>query len=338
MLGLGMRAIEASARKGIYKADEDYDIINIDIRSAYPTVTVNFNYNPEHLDSIAFNQILKELIKLRFNIIDDPEATDNYKFILNNIIGRANSFESCLFDQLFYYKVILTTQLIMLEWFERLSELSDIQFIMINTDEITFRINKKLTDKAKLITNDIFNKYGLKYKVKYYSKLVFLNYAEYLGITVDNKIVDRGVFKLYKELNMDNSCRIIPYAIQQYFINGIKVSDTIKDHKDIKDFLIKQTFKRGTRAVYAYCNKYDVIEKSLGRIVRYYVSESGGGISVYKGDKPKRINEGVNCETLNIIDVSKDINYYRINYNYYISKANEIIFQLIMNPGLILFD
>lgn len=47
-------------------------------------------------------------------------------------------------------------------------------------------------------------------------------------------------FEIDKELHKNNSMRIVPIALKEYFVNGILVKETVANHDNIYDFCIRR--------------------------------------------------------------------------------------------------
>lgn len=105
-----------------------------------------------------------------------------------------------------------------------------------------------------------------------YQKIVQTSVNDYLAIDIDGKIKRKGDFAIDVELHKDNSKRIVPIALSEYFVNDVPVEETIRGHENIYSFCIG---KKSSKDYF-----YRMIDKSTGNVIdlkhliRYYCSVS----------------------------------------------------------------
>lgn len=63
-----------------------------------------------------------------------------------------------------------------------------------------------------------------------------------MAISTKGKVKYKGAFEIQKELHKDNSFKVVPLAISNYFVNRIPVEETVKNHRNIYDFCGRQKF------------------------------------------------------------------------------------------------
>jgi hypothetical protein len=83
-----------------------------------------------------------------------------------------------------------------------------------------------------------------------YQKIIFSTVNDYLAIKVghdtapedkkDDYIKKKGDFLTDFELHKNKSARIVPIALERYYVNDIPVADTIRNHTNIYDFCLRQ--------------------------------------------------------------------------------------------------
>ena len=152
----------------------------------------------------------------------------------------------------------------------------------------------------------------------------------------------KGDFVSEFELHKNKSARIVPLALQSYFINGIKPEKTIKEHNNIYDFClgVKSIGKNKLIHLEPIINT----EIKLQKVNRYYISDNGWYLlkrlpalektkikrqidifgNVDDGTRESEIEAGWKSIIMNKY-IEKNIKDYNINYQYYIEKANKII-------------
>ena len=201
--------------------------------------------------------------------------------------------------------------------------------IQSNTDGITLQFDKQYLNKLEEIKTswEKFTNYELEEAI--YTKMIVRDVSNYISLYDNGKIKHKGCFEIDKELHKDNSFRIVPIALENYYIKGIPVEDTIKNHKNILDFCgrikIDSRFELEFHSIkYDESNQpYKSIEQ-LQKVTRYLVTKNGG--TIYKKNKDGKLT-GINVGyMMNIYNVNdKIIDDFDIDYSFYIRECNKII-------------
>ena len=147
--------------------------------------------------------------------------------------------QSWLYDRLVTMFTTITGELSLMMLIEKY-ELSGIHVISANTDGVTVKIKKSHIDKMHEINKWWCETTQYELERTDYSKIIFSTVNDYLAIKTDGKLKFKGDFLIDFELHKNKSARIIPIALKKYFVDGIPVEETIKNHKNIYDFAIRQ--------------------------------------------------------------------------------------------------
>jgi len=133
----------------------------------------------------------------------------------------------------------------------------------------------------------------------------------------------KGCFEIDKEFHKDPSMKIVPIALKEYFVNGIPIEQTIRNHKNIYDFCLRLKINHSSKAFYSYLKNNEIVKQPLERTTRYFTSVDGGGLTVYynNSDSMTRLNKEYQFTLFNKYYDSDD---YKINYQFYIKEANKI--------------
>jgi len=212
-------------------------------------------------------------------------------------------------------------------------ELAGIRVISANTDGVTIMIQKDLLEKM-----DEINAWWMeitKYELERtdYLKIVFSTVNDYIAIKKDGEIKKKGDFLTDFELHKNKSARVVPIALQAFFMDGVPIEDTIKKHKNIYDFAIRQKASRFFH--YEGINRQSGQKSVYNKLIRYYIS--------YTGEKLLKI-KNPECETnanpITQVDagdwvatvcnkLKPDHPLDNVNRNYYIDKANRIALNIL---------
>lgn len=328
----GTGGIHGSCKSGIYEANDDYMIMDLDVSSLYPSVAIVNNFYPEHLGK-DFVSVYKSILDMRMEAKKAKNMTlsDGYKLSLNSVYGKSNDVNSFLYDPKFTMQITLNGQLLLTMLAERLAQFIDGEILQINTDGITVRMRKEDIDGYMRICDIWEQETKLNLEFAEYSKMVIRDVNNYLAVDVKGKVKYKGAFEVDKVVgsepayHKDNSFRIIPLAISEYFTKGISIETTIKNHRNIYDFCGRQKFTKDSYGQIHYLKDDEQISVKQQKNVRYYISNKGATFYKYynKGTN-EVINKGYQVTIFNNF-VDKKWEDYNINYNFYIKEAMKIV-------------
>lgn len=338
---IGLGGGHSKNENQIFEKTEQYEIIDIDAAGLYPAIICNENYYPAHLGKellVVFKSLYDKRLSLKPLAKKDPKIkgiVEAIKLITNSFYGKVGSVDSWAYDKKVAYSVCLTGQFNLLMLIEEM-ELNDIYCFMFNTDGCTFIVNNSKKDKFYEIWKWWENKTKLTLEETKFNKMIFASVNDYLAITTDNKYKFKGTFVSDVELYKNPSKRIIPLALQQYFINGIKPEDFIPKHKDILDFCIRGKCNSASSLYLQYDNGSSV---DVGNIIRYYLTKDKTApqlIKIGTGTKDNEINANQNAPNELGIQIIKLFNKieefdYQIDYNQYIYQTYRIIAKIEKN-------
>lgn len=332
----GLGGIHGCIKPGVYESDDEYVIIDADVASLYPSIAVINSLYPEHLGP-EFCKVYESILKQRIEAkkAGNMSISDAFKLALNSVYGKSNDEHSFLKDPVYTMKTTLNGQLMLSMLAEKLvTRIDSIQMLQINTDGLTVKIHKKDLENYYWICNDWQSYTNLSLEFVEYSKMIIRDVNNYLSIKIDGKCKYKGAFEIDKELHKDNSFRIIPLALSNYFVKGISVEETIKTHTNIYDFCGRQKFTTESYGethtlCYNHCGLpyKEVVEQQ--RNVRYYISNYGSTfIKQYKKGTSEVINKGYQ---VTIFNKYEDIPWidYDINYDFYIKECYKEIDNII---------
>ena len=202
----------------------------------------------------------------------------------------------------------------------------------LNTDGILYLINKNKKEEINKVIKEFEKISKLTFTTETFTNFYQLAVNDYFGKQDDNTIKEKGCFITSVKLGKGLTPKIIPKAVEKYFLEGIKPKDYIPTVTDIKDFLMSE--KTGKQWHVEYNNE------PQQRTNRFYASTNGYFLYKWKETGIQGIKEYQNMlvasgvTLLNNFDDLKE--NPKINYQYYINEANKIIAQF-KNRQLSLF-
>lgn len=348
------------ARGGIHSNEKKRIIVPLpgqklrdaDVQSQYPNAIVKRRLFPSHLGP-KWLIIYETTIALRLKykaMSEDLSYTEDerrkfkgiaemLKLALNGGgFGKTNDASNWQYDPFVQFSCTIGNQFEMLMLIEKL-EINGIRVISANTDGIVSLFDESKEEKyneicawwEKKVGND---KMG-KLEFTDFSKLIQTSVNSYLAVKKkDGKVKKKGkIFLTSTELHKNKSMRILPIALENYFVKGIPAQDTIQNHNNIFDFCI------GVKASKDY--HYEAVDNRTGnkelyhRMIRYFVSKDGKVLLKVKNEGSDADGPDITqCEaggwlsTVYNVASEKDIDKLNIDYNYYIDNALDIIYEI----------
>ena len=346
----GTGGIHGCIKPGVYESSEDYIIIDADVASLYPSLSITNGFYIEHLGK-EFVEVYQSIINMRIEAkkAKNMVLSDGFKLAANSVYGKSNDVNSFLYDPKFTMCITLNGQLLLTMLAEELVDrIKDTTVLQINTDGITLKIpnNQHSINAYYNICKNWEQLTKLTLEYVEYSKMVIRDVNNYLAVTTNSKVKYKGAFEVDKVVgsepayHKDNSFRIIPYALSEFFVKGIPIKDTIINHTNIYDFCGRQKFGRdsyGQTHELAYENNEPYEKTTIQqKNVRYYISNKGASfIKYYSKGTSEVINKDYQVTIFNDY-VDKPIDKYDINYRFYISEAQKEI-DVILDKQLSLF-
>jgi len=339
------------AKPGLYKSNKYYTIKSIDAKSFYANLAIANNFTPSFFPSNAFVGVLKSFQEKREECAPGSDIEYMYKELLTSAYGLSNAQGSFMRDYSYMLKCTINGQLLLLMLTELICEkLLGARPLLINTDGLEFIIPRDQSEKFDSLCNKFQEIFSLHFKHETYKMLVVANVSNILAIKAPVKITEeeynkqvsaedrsylvteltdqhfkcdikqKGIFNTNKALNQDSSYKIIALALYNYFVHKKQVEDTIRECKDIFQFL-------------AIAKSLDVIrfndEFTNQDIVRYYKSTDGGKIHIKDNVNYKK-NEVKGLETIcNVINPEDTIDMYNIDYQFYIDKTQKELTKIL---------
>jgi hypothetical protein len=321
----------------MFEADENNCIIDWDVSSYYPAIIINNGRYPKHLGK-EFLEGYKKMFEKRLELKPLAKKDKKIKGIVgalklavNSVYGKSSDMQSWIYDRQLTMFTTITGELSLLMLIEQY-ELNGIHVISANTDGVTVIISKDLIDKMHEINKWWMDLTTYELERTDYKKIIFSTVNDYIAIKTDGEVKKKGDFLTDFELHKNKSARIVPIALEQYYINNIPISDTISSHNNIFDFCLRQKASKDFH--YEGHNRIKGEKTVYNKLIRYYVSNKGEKLlKVKNSDSDSTAPEISQVEAGEWVmhvcnNLSKDHPLDNINYDYYIERANRIVHKI----------
>jgi hypothetical protein len=250
------------------------------------------------------------------------------KLAVNSVYGKSSDMQNWIYDRQLTMFTTITGELSLMMLIEKY-ETNGIHVISANTDGVTIRIKKDLIPLMYELNEWWCRETQYELERTDYSKIIFSTVNDYLAIMTNGEIKKKGDFLTDFELHKNKSARIVPIALENYFVNNISVAETIRSHSNLYDFCLRQ---KATRSFH-----YEGTNRSTGevtvydKLIRYYVSNTGDKIFKIKNEECQTRAAAISqieagewvCKVCNYLPKNSAVD--NVNYDYYIEKANRII-------------
>jgi hypothetical protein len=319
----------------IFEADADHIIVDWDVSSYYPAIIINNGKYPHHLGP-EFLRGYKTMFDKRLELKPLAKKDKKIKGIVgalklavNSVYGKSSDMQSWIYDRQLTMFTTITGELSLLMLIEAY-ELAGIHVISANTDGVTI-----LVKNASFDTMTAINKWWMEltsYELERtdYSKIIFSTVNDYLAIKTDGEIKKKGDFLTDFELHKNKSARIVPIALEQFFVNDVPVADTIRNHTNIYDYCLRQKASKD----FHYEGHSKETKTVYNKLIRYYVSNTGEKLLKVKNENSdstavdvSQVEAGEWLMTVcNHLTPKHSLD--NINHAYYIERAERIIHKI----------
>lgn len=335
---VGVGGIHSVNKPSIFIAKEDEVISDVDVASLYPSLIIEYGFYPPHLGK-EFLEVYKGIKDERIEAKHNGNKLKNLtlKLSINGLSGNLQSEFSWCYSPKTVMRIRINGQLLLLMLAEKLISIG-CQIIQANTDGLFILRKKKDEQKFKDVCKWWENLTKLELEEDRFERFYQFAINDYLGVLEGYKdsknpklLKKKGLFIDSVTLGKGMQPMIIPKAINANLADNIPVEETIKNCKDINEFITYQ--KVDKKFTVQYMNKF------ITHINRYYVSTNGGYL--YKCEvEDGKIVKFSNMLTASGVTLCNDITAIKefpknINYKYYIKEANKILAKLkIQEQGL----
>lgn len=335
---VGVGGIHSVNKPSIFIAKEDEVISDVDVASLYPSLIIEYGFYPPHLGK-EFLEVYKGIKDERIEAKHNGNKLKNLtlKLSINGLSGNLQSEFSWCYSPKTVMRIRINGQLLLLMLAEKLISIG-CQIIQANTDGLFVLRKKKDEQKFKDVCKWWENLTRLELEEDRFERFYQFAINDYLGVIEGYKdsknpklLKKKGLFIDSVTLGKGMQPMIIPKAINANLADNIPVEETIRNCKDINEFITYQ--KVDKKFTVQYMNKF------ITHINRYYVSTNGGYL--YKCEvEDGKIVKFANMLTASGVTLCNDITAIKefprnINYKYYIKEANKILAKLkIQEQGL----
>jgi len=262
----GTGGIHGSVDSQIVNAGNGFKIIDIDVKSYYPTLSIRNNVYPAHLSSV-WCEIYGGIFNTRQN--DYPKKThpienEAFKLALNGAYGDTNSEYSPLYDPQYTMTITINGQLLICMLAEALMAASNLTVVQVNTDGITVKIPNHLEQWVMSVCKWWESVTKLELEYANYSRMFIRDVNNYIAEYTNGDLKRKGAYEYDIDWHQNHSALVVPKAAEAALVHGENIREFIINHKDIFDFFLCAKVPRSSHLEYR--------GEKVGNIARYYIS------------------------------------------------------------------
>ena len=343
----GLGGLHYSKKKSVYRKSETQGILDIDVKSMYPTLSKVHQLKPEHMPAI-FPNVYYRLVEQRKQYDSSHILSFVLKKAANAVYGKSNDKFSPFLDAKFLYSITINGQLSLYYLITMLEEEfpGQVEVIQANTDGLTILYDGEIFKKLVFMADAWKTFSGLDCTMDFFRKIHIKDVNNYLAIDMANNVKSVGAYwfpttasQFCEGSNSSKNYSNIASkkAAHDYIVNGR--SDSLTMNSNAYDFMIHT--KSSSKGRYYLCSGDD--EKPLNDVFRYLVvhKKYGDELKVkyfspqknkgrYKevyAESSKKIEAGYHVKICNqsVESIGADLSKI-IDYEYYYEKRNKLLF------------
>ena len=301
----GTGGIHGSVPSQIVRSDETHQIVDIDVSSYYPSLSIVNRVFPEHL-SDKFCDVNEYFFNER--IAKGKNSTEGkcYKLAMNGTYGDSNNVYSPFYDPQYTMTITINGQLLICMLAEQLMKIPGLSMVQVNTDGVTVNCPRHYIDHMRNVCRWWEQLTRLQLEEVFYNRMMIRDVNNYLAecsifdylvdgewvrkVPNDKKPTDsrlvlglaggklkrKGAYEYNTLWHQDPSALVVPKAAEAALVRGESVREFITKHRDPFDFMLRAKVPRGSRLMLRW-PEWEV-ETELQHITRYFVARNGGSL------------------------------------------------------------
>lgn len=315
------------AEQGTIRSENGKVVRTLDVASYYPNMAISNSVYPAHL-GLTFCKTYKYLYEERKRHPKGSGANAALKLALNGTYGDSNNEFSPLYDPAYTMTITIGGQLSLCMLMEKLIDNCNASIVMCNTDGFEYVIDESMIDEADKWVKWWEGVTKLEMEGDTYAVMYIRDVNNYTSVTTSGKVKNKGAYEVlpYEKLgwHKNHSAMVIAMAVEAHLVRGEDYEKFILEHKDPFDFMLRAKIPRSSRLVLVVDGE-DVPQQN---ICRYYPAVGGGKLvkimpPLKVGEEDRRLSIDSEWEVKTCNDMESFT--WDVNYEYYLSKAKELI-------------
>ena len=251
------------------KLVEGVDILDLDVTSFYPSISIQNGVYPAHLGP-TFCAVYQQLLDRRLQTPKGSPENTALKLALNSVFGSAGSIYTPFYDPAAMLAITVNGQFLILSLAELLLCVPGLRLIQLNTDGITVIVPPGKRDEVTQLYKAWSAATRMPLESADYRRLWIRDCNNYIAEKTDGKRKRKGAYQPERDWHQNQSMPVIRAAAEAAMCDGADLETFIAQaaERNPWDFLMRLDLSRQSHLL------LDSGEK-VGGVVRYYVSPQG---------------------------------------------------------------
>lgn len=335
----------ASLRNASIRADAEYEICDVDVKSYYPNIAIKNRIFPEHLSEI-FCDVYAELYEMRRPLPKKSAESAMLKLALNGVFGDSNNAYSCFRDPAYTMAITINGQLMLCELADWFLMHPGIKPIQLNTDGITVRVHHDAKPWFEQCCKAWEIHTALELETVNYQAMFIRDVNNYLAVDLKGNVKRKGVYQhdtsdpnnvaVSLGWAQDWSALVVPKAVEAALIKGIAPEEFIARHDDPFDFMMRERSTGKSRLCLFTPAPGKAIIEPLSQTVRYHIAPDGPSLVKMMPQLARTLDKNPNAPdqrmirvnvgwSVNVCNRVEDFNWSRLDRRYYIEEARKLL-------------
>jgi hypothetical protein len=309
---MGIGGLHSCEKSKYFNANSEYSLFDMDVSSYYPSIILQQRLAPKSMGA-PFLKVYQGIVtrRLAAKKAGDSVTADVLKIAVNGSFGKLGSKYSALFAPELLIQTTITGQLCLLMLIERI-EGAGARVVSANTDGVVIYCRRDLEHKCKEVAFDWELDTSFTLERTDYKAIGLRDVNNYVAVKQDGKTKGKGVFAP-ESLAKNPDRPIVATAVAQLLSKGTPIEQTIKDCKDITQFVTIRRVQGG--AVWR--------DEKLGKAVRFYHSNAVHADQyIHYATNSNRVPNSAGTRPLMQLPAEFPKDVY---YAYYIAEAKKLL-------------
>ena len=260
---MGIGGLHSCEKAQTVIAGKDEHLIDVDVSSYYPNIILQQALAPKSMGA-PFLKVYQSIVdrRIRAKHSGDKVTANTLKIVVNGSFGKLGSKWSALYAPELMLQTTITGQLALLMLIEAF-ELAGLRVYSANTDGVVVKCKADQVDTMRNICFDWMLSTSYELEETHYKALASRDVNNYVAVTTEGELKRKGVFAS-GGLAKNPDCNICFTAVGERLSNGIPLSETIVNCKDVTQFVTVRKVTGGAK----WRDEY------LGKAVRFYYSKN----------------------------------------------------------------
>lgn len=269
----GVGGIHGSIESQTVVSDDEYQIVDIDVKSMYPRIAIVNSMYPQHL-GLSYCDIYDSIYEQRIGYKKGTPENAALKEALNASYGNSNNAYSPLYDPQYTMQTTINGQLMLCMLAEQIMKIPGLTMCQINTDGVTMRCPRQYLDHMRTVCRWWEGVTKLELEEVLYSHMHIRDVNNYISVYPDGACKRKGAYEYNTLWHQDPSAQVVARAAEAALVRSESVREFITNHGDPFDFMLRAKVPRSSTLQLRFPDWG--VDQQLQGTTRYFVSRNGG--------------------------------------------------------------